>query len=357
MENLSKVLEEGILRVFNGDGTEINFKTKEIKLYKPKYSSTGKESITLFLDGVPMLNNKKNARKVEYKCTCGNISTICLSKYLNKTKMSCCKCREDEEKIKWHKLYFRMRREGKLRGNKEKEKTIYDFNSETEEFKNEYFKKKLTEKEFQKFIKYVYSIDDVEIEDKNIKFLPHEPSTNSKKYTQKVEINGIIHSLKNIKMRCPLCGDIFHITRMPKERINANNFDCKKCFLSNKTFAVKRYKENLTYQGNEELSFIQKCEYYGIDITNGDKVKYEFEGRPHIYTIDFKLKDYKLMIEIKDNHIWHKKQVESGKWEKKKAAAEKYCKSIGYKFLVLFTQDIENFFKTYERDSLTFIER
>ena len=53
-----------------------------------------------------------------------------------------------------------------------------------------------------------------------------------------------------------------------------------------------------------------------------------------------------MVIELKDNHIWHKKQVESGKWEKKENGAKQYCNINGLKYVLLFPNDIDTFFKT-----------
>ena len=60
----------------------------------------------------------------------------------------------------------------------------------------------------------------------------------------------------------------------------------------------------------------------------------------------------KLLVEIKDEHIWHKQQVENGKWQAKEMSALKYCGQNGLKFILLFPKNFDNFFKTIERDSL-----
>ena len=51
------------------------------------------------------------------------------------------------------------------------------------------------------------------------------------------------------------------------------------------------------------------------------------------------------MVETKDNHIWHQEQIKSGKWEKKEDAAIKYCTKNNMKYVLLFPNDIEEFFK------------
>ena len=44
----------------------------------------------------------------------------------------------------------------------------------------------------------------------------------------------------------------------------------------------------------------------------------------------FAIPKLKLLIEIKDNHIWHKEQVQSGKWEEKVNGVEKFLQNNSY---------------------------
>lgn len=348
MNDIIKVLEKQILKIYDENGIEIPFTKKEIKFYKAKFSSSS-PALTLFLDEVPLLNNRKYNRKVEYSCKCGNINTILLCKYLKKESMGCPKCRENDEKIKWHKLYFEKKRNGEIRGNKKRRTVTYNFDAESDEFKEAYFKRNITIKEFDSIKKYIYSVSNIILENKKVKFLIAEPSFNSKKYRQMLDIDGVIVPFKDIYLRCPLCNKVFHITRQIKERVEAHNFDCKKCFLNNKTFAIKKVNNVLNYQGKLELNFIEKCFDKNILIENGPTIEYFFNEKRKLYTIDFYLPEYDIYIEIKDNHIWHKKQVESGRWKAKEEAAIRYSKQNNKMFYLLFPKDIECFFKTLEK--------
>lgn len=352
---LIKELEDSIISVFGEENEEINFKKKEIKLFKHKYSSSSEPSITLFLDDIPLTGRTKF--HVKYKCSCGRIHVIYLSKFLKKNRLKCSSCREDEEKVQWHKLFFKLRKEGKERGNKIKKVNVYDFNLESDDFKNNYYKRNLTKEEFDIAKKFIYSIQGEIVYNKDMTLIEHAPSKNGKKYSQWVDVSGKKIRLTDIQLKCPLCGDVFHITRMLKERVLAYNFDCKKCYLNNKTFAVKKIHDNLTYQGKLEERFINKCLEKNIEITNGFKIPYTFNNQPKLYTVDFFLPKEKKLIEIKDNHVWHRRQVESGRWGIKENAALKYCEENGYSFHLLFPKDIDLFIETIERDSLNSIER
>lgn len=115
---------------------------------------------------------------------------------------------------------------------------------ESEEFKKEYFSKNLTNEEFNKIKKYIFSINNVDVFNKEYILLPYENGVNHKKYRQMILIDGIKIPFKNIKLKCPLCGKIFSITRMIKKRVIKHNFDCKGCYLNNKTFAAHKIMVN-----------------------------------------------------------------------------------------------------------------
>ena len=342
-----KVLENGIIKVFDKFGNEIPFTKKEVKMYKARHSSTGRECRCLFLDDIPLVNLRDKKYHVLFRCECGNISTIHLSKYLEKNKLTCTKCRENEEKIAWHKKYFEMRRNGLERGHRNTSHTRvkYDFDGETEEYKKQYFENNLTEKEFNFIKNKLYSVEGVKIEGKKISFIPHEPCFNAKKYTQAILIDGEKHRFKDINLKCDCCGKVYHITRQLKEKINNGYFLCKNCAFVNLSFSVKKYSENLTYQSLEEFDFIERCLKNDIKIKDAEGIHYYFNGRLRVYYPDFLLPEENKLIEIKDNHVWHRKQVESGKWGAKEKAALKYCEERGLTYYLLFPNDIDNFFE------------
>lgn len=348
-----KELEDSILKVFGKDGQELEYNKKEIKFFYSKYSSCGKPSLTLFLDERPLVNARKNKYKVQYKCKCGQISTIHLSKFLKKEKLTCSGCRETEEKKKWHSEVLKRLHKGIGYESKRKhQNVIYNFEAEDENFKRKYYSNNLTQSEFNHIKKYLFAIDGVCVENKDIIFNEYDISKNAKKYRQTVVIDGKKHPFKRIVLKCPLCGSTFSISRPIKHRVIANNFDCKYCYLTNKTFAIKVLESGLTYQSKMELQFINECQQRGIDVLNGADIKYYFNNGYHSYRVDYFLPHYKLQVELKDNHVWHRQQVESGKWKAKEQAAQDFCKTQNMHFVLLFPQDFEQFFLNLERDSL-----
>ena len=73
-----------------------------------------------------------------------------------------------------------------------------------------------------------------------------------------------------------------------------------------------------------------------IYIKNGPIIEYEFNNKLHKYKVDFELPNNNILLEIKDNHIWHKQQVESGKFNKKVECAKKWCQTNNYRYIVAF---------------------
>ena len=344
MNSFLEKLSNSIIKIFDEDDNEIIFNKKEIKYHLFKYSSTHKEKPTIFLDDTPI--SSKNKYKIMYKCDCGAINKILLEKFVLKTKLTCKKCAETEDKRKWHGEVIRKIHRGesyvKRKSTKLRE---YDFKSESESFKEDFYKKHLTYEEFSKCVKYIYSINDIVLENKEVLFIEHDNGVNFKKYRQMVIIDGKKIPFQKIKLKCPLCGNIFSISRPIKNRIEKNNFDCKCCFFNNKVFNKKKYENGLTYQSNFELQFIELCKKHNIEIIDGIKVQYYFNGVKREYYTDFLLPKLGLVIELKDNHIWHRKQIESGKWKEKENAAITYCQKNNLQYVLLFPEDIDNFIK------------
>ena len=70
-------------------------------------------------------------------------------------------------------------------------------------------------------------------------------------------------------------------------------------------------------------------------------MSYKYFDPGHIYRVDFELPQYNILIEMKDNHCWHKQQVESGKFGAKEAAANEWCTKNSYKYHVVFPKTLQ----------------
>jgi hypothetical protein len=95
---------------------------------------------------------------------------------------------------------------------------------------------------------------------------------------------------------------------------------------------LKQNGENILYQSDLELKFIQHCEEKGIIIQRGDAIRYTFDNKNRIYFVDFKIKenDKWRLIEIKDNYIWWKEDLKTGRALAKVIAAQEHSLNYGY---------------------------
>ena len=100
-----------------------------------------------------------------------------------------------------------------------------------------------------------------------------------------------------------------------------------------------KLEENLHYQNQWELNFINFCKQKNINISDGPSINYVWNNKTHVYNIDFETDNY--IVEIKGSHHWYFKDLENGRLDAKNTAAIKYSKSINKQFLFLL--DVNNF--------------
>jgi hypothetical protein len=153
--------------------------------------------------------------------------------------------------------------------------------------------------------------------------------------------------LYNFKFKCENCDEIIY-ARNFKEKSLRKNCLCKNCLLCNKTFSFKKIlnieNNNVVYQSNPEKLLIEYCNTNNILIKNGPILNYYF-NKNRKYKVDFELPIFKILVEIKDNHIWHRNEIKSGKWQLKEEAANKWCIENNYVYKLIF--DVKNFINDF----------
>ena len=165
------------------------------------------------------------------------------------------------------------------------------------------------------------------------------------------KINNNIEKIINIELKCDNCNNNF-ISKDLHSHKNKIKALCKDFNLTNNIFKIRTYKnlanETICYQSKFELKFIRYCNENKILVINGPKIEYNRSNskKIHTYKIDFAIPKLKLLIEIKDNHIWHKEQVQSGKWEEKVSGIEKflqnnstYCNVVYEKYIIIYPKN------------------
>jgi hypothetical protein len=100
---------------------------------------------------------------------------------------------------------------------------------------------------------------------------------------------------------------------------------CSRCSSSKGEMFIERYLIE------KSINYIRQKEFSGCFFKRNLK-------------FDFFLPDFKIIIELKANHVWHRNQLKSGLWSAKQKAAEEYSKNNGLLYKILFQEDIDKFF-------------
>ena len=336
-----------------------------IKKITSIYSNTKEPIFKLMIDSTAISRN--NTYTVKYKCqTCTTEQEITLNLYMRKvnreiTGCDACKNRETT-KCNTHREFMKQNATTVLSGsynkeatvkvksftvNKHLEKSILDWEQEDEDFKEKYFLYHLTQSDFERVRTKIISINNDKF--RNISewdYFPTYRIYNQTRYTPMLvhKTDNTVEKPLYLKFKCDNCDDVF-IHRDMEIIKNQYKLLCKSCSFTNKIFCLRKYTckngATLMWQSIPERRFIEWCEEHHIIIRNGPKIEYNFNDHTHIYRVDFELPQYNILIEMKDNHCWHKQQVESGKFGAKEAAANEWCTKNSYKYHVVFPKTLQ----------------
>ena len=315
---------------------KLEYSKLEFKYFNHKYSNFSGNTINLFLDN-NYISNKDTY--IKYKCSCNQINNILLKRFLTKKTLSCRYCSNENIKLPKHKQNKKELTNVEIIDN-----SNIAFNKESEKFKLKYFTKHLTNIEFNLLKSKIYSVDNVLY--KEHIFYEHIKHYNHYKYSQKVLIDNKFITFKKVKFYCDCCGEIFSTSRDYKKK-SYTDILCRRCHLNNKVFNIKKMvninNDIITYQSLLELRLIEYCNNNNILIEDGKIIDYIFNGKKLKYYVDFFIPSKNLLIEIKDDHCWYKKEVETGKWEAKMIGVEIFLKNINYQYSLVFKKDFDNF--------------
>jgi rubrerythrin len=226
-----------------------------------------------------------------------------------------------------------------------KEKSLILFNSLDDDEKSSYYSFHLTIDDFQRIRKNLISLGNDKFTKDIIDRLEYWDvfkSNNQMKFTSVFydPKENIIIKKYQPKFICDNC-DLIWIAKNIESVKNQYRILCPSCKFVNKTFKKRNIKnindENLLYQSKLEKKFIDWCNDKKLLITNGPKLEYIFGEKKRTYHLDFDLPTLKILVEIKDSHIWHLNELKSGVWNCKEKAAEKYVNENQYKNFILLT--------------------
>jgi hypothetical protein len=342
IEELSKYIKS-----IEIDGNTIINNGKNIKIVEvmSKYSSVKKPTIKI------KVGDKlcKRHDRLTYDCPmCNSSSNILVGRFLSKKSKYCYRCKENNEEKRKKQSEFIVKSYADFnkvtpKNRKEEKNDIVDisnnlFKNESDDFKKEYFKRNLTSLEFDKIKGNIKSINGVNILNKHFIYYTHLKVNNQIKYSSKVFVDGKFILLTNCEFCCEVCDDEFK-SRNLKSKLN-NNIICPSCNLSNKVFKFKSILningDKVVYQSKPEFSLINFLNDNNILVKNGPRIIYDFRGDSKVYKVDFEIPKFKHLVEVKGDHIWHRDQIESGKWEAKESSANMWCKRNKYTYKLIF---------------------
>lgn len=340
----------------------------QIKHVLTKYSNTNKPIYKMILNGSVISRN--NNFVVYYACqNCKMNNCVTLNIFMRKIdndSLKCNKCVNLCPNKRSQQSEFMKGNEFAKNNYEVKEiftkiKSVKDIISESEvlwdtkddDFKSCYFRKYLNLEEFDRIKDKIISVNYDKITNlSEYKYVFNYKSNNQTLFNPmlvNIEEN-LIEKPIYIKFKCENC-DCEFLNRDLWIQKNKYKILCKSCNFSNAIFKIRHMlnikKEKIIYQSQFEKKFIIFCNENNIYVQNGDTITYRWKGKNLKYIIDFKLPERKMLIELKDEHIWHKKQVKNGKFDKKVEFANAYAKKINYKYYVVFQNEYMNFIKSH----------
>lgn len=328
---------------------------RTIQLQTHKYSNTKTPVPRFLLDNKVIPRN--NDIVVGYTClNCGVQNEVTLNLYLRKVvkQTRCCDACKNLDPVKRSNHSTWMSGEKISETNvKWKDKPLSQrleeseqcFLAEDTEFQTSYFLHHLTKDEFQRIRTKLKSVGQGKLTDLSTwTYFPYYRVWNQTKYTPMLlhTQNNQIEKPAYVQWVCDECEQEF-INRDLEVQKNRLRILCADCGFCNRTFKVRSMITlwgKVRFQSIQEKRWIEWCVDNNIPIENGPSIPYSFAGKAHLYKVDFQIPSLKRLVEIKDNHIWHKKQLETGKWSMKEAAAQQWCADHGWQYDMVFPKTL-----------------
>lgn len=338
----------------------------DIQKITSMYSNTKQPIFKLIIDTTPISRN--NSYLVRFKCnTCNIEQEITLNLYMRKVNKNITRCEacknKNEEKCKNHSEFMKQNATNILSGTYNKvvtkvkqttleqhiERSLTDWNKEDDDFKERYYLYHLTQEDYDRIRTKIVSINHGKITDiENWNYFPTYRIYNQTRFTPMLvhKNESLVEKPLYVTFKCDNC-DVEFVHRDLEVVKNNLKILCQTCSLTNKIFHLRKKTlkngKHIMWQSIPERRFIEWCEEHNITIQNGPKLEYMFREKSHTYKVDFELPNKRLLVEIKDNHCWHKEQIKSGKFQAKEMAAKNWCLTNNYTFHVIFPKTLQHF--------------
>jgi hypothetical protein len=315
---------------------------KELKYECLKYSSTKEKTWHVYINNEVI--KKSSTYQINYICpTCKEISAISAKCFLRKIKEErpgCFKC--SVIRLNINKYPKKIKEIKKILSLEEiRNQSIEDFNQCSNEFKENYTNFHLNLEEYTKIKKNIISFcDKTKTDINNYEFWPIYKANNQMRFTSVMysRSESKIFKTETPVLFCDNCGDTWRAKSIEQFK-KCYKILCHDCKLCNRTFKLRPIKniidDTILYQSKLEEKFINWCNLNNIIIKNGPTVYFNFKNKDRKYKIDFQIDN--ILIEIKDYHIWHKKQILNGIWDAKVFAAWDYVGKYNLKKYIIMT--------------------
>lgn len=320
-----------------------------------KYSSKKNSIYHIILNDKHL--SKKDKLQIKYKCvTCESIhvvGTTQLLRKINKCSYRCNLCVNKDEVKRFNHSNLMLSNDYKKHENDVsqslediRKESINIFDEYDDDFKNNYFMYHLTNNDYERISKNIVSLQNGKYKTKDLEFWSIFKTNNQMLFSSVFydKNNNIIVKANQPILLCENCNTEWRAKSLEKYK-NCHKIMCPSCVCCNKTFKLRTtqncIKETIVYQSKLELKFVNWCNNNAIVVKNGPIILYNFQDKQRKYRVDFQIKD--LLIEIKDNHIWYKNDIESGKNQAKIDAVNSSVKEGKYREYYLITPDKWNY--------------
>ena len=359
MEERLKILNN-ILEIRKDDATPIEIKSIKLEFSCNKYSSKKNSIYHITLNDKHL--SKRDALNIKYKCvTCDAIHIVGTTQFLRKIGKCSYRCSNCVGTVGTNgtinapivPLPLPLPLPSSLKEQKEESDRVFD--ECDDDFKDAYYTYHLTNEDYKRISKNIVSLQNGKYKIEHLDFWPVFKTNNQMLFSSVFydDSNNLIIKANQPIMRCDNCGNDWRAKTLERYK-NCHKIMCSSCTLCNKTFKIRTTKnsvnEIILYQSKMELNFINWCNNNAIIVKNGPVLPYVFQGIERKYKVDFMIKygasnngdsrSDAVLIEIKDNHVWYRNDIKSGKHDAKLKAVRTAIEKGDYKEYYLITPDI-----------------
>ena len=316
----------GLMKKSSNEPIEIV--NKKLVFEASKYSSTNEAIWHVFINDIKL--KKTSDFLISYEClTCKKTNTVSTTQFLRKIrkcKNNCFQCQlQILNSTPDHNMCKNVNNIP-LSIKEIHENSIIEFESYSEEYRNAYFLRHLNNDDYERIKPKIISLCNGKYT--NLQYIDYWSiyKVNNQMLFSTVlydKKNDIIFKANQPILKCDNCENEWRAKSLEGFK-NCYKILCANCKLCNRTFKIRPAKniinETIIFQSKLEKKFIDWCHDNDILCRNGPNIDYKFKDKNRKYRVDFQID--KILIEIKDFHVWHKTQIENGMWKEKMIAIE-----------------------------------